>query len=361
VAAFFSTLNYASVNEDWRTEAAALRLQGGERVLCVTGSGARPLDLLAAFPLRVLAVDRNPAQSHLLHLKRAALEALPYDAYAAFLGLRPAAARRRREALRALAPRLPADTRLFWEGREGAVGRGILYEGRWERFHRRLARFARLLHSRRVRTLLGFDDLGAQRLYLERHWDDAAWRSLFAVACSAPVVRLLFGDPAYCAQAALPAGRLLHARMGALLERVLARESFMVGLVLSGALPPEDLPPHLTEEGHRTIRARLSGLEVVTAEVTSLLEACPPGRFDRFSLSDVSSFLDRAGFVRLLAAVARAAAPGARVVLRQFLTRHAVPASLEPRLLRDPALEARLAAEDRSFAYDFLVAEVPGG
>jgi S-adenosylmethionine:diacylglycerol 3-amino-3-carboxypropyl transferase len=174
------------------------------------------------------------------------------------------------------------------------------------------------------------------------------------------VVRALFGDPAYCAHAAVPAGRLLHARMGALLERVLARESFMVGLVLTGALPPGDLPPHLTEAGHRAIRARLEGLEVATTEVTSFLESRPPGCFDRFSLSDVASFLDRPAFARLLAAVARAAAPGARVVLRQFLTRHVVPAALESRLVRDPVLEARLGAEDRSFAYDFLVAEVAG-
>jgi S-adenosylmethionine-diacylglycerol 3-amino-3-carboxypropyl transferase len=360
MAGFFRTLNYASVNEDWRTEATALRLEGGERVLCVTGSGARALDLLAAAPVRVLAVDRNPAQSHLLRLKQAAIEALPYDEYAAFLGLRPASGAGRRDTLRRLGSRLPAEARRFWGARPGLVARGVLYEGRWERFHRRLARVTRLLQGRRVRALLAFEDLDAQRAWVERHWDEAGWRRMFAVACSRPVVRTFFGDPAYCAHAALPAGRLLHARMGALLERVLARDSFMAGLVLTGTLPPRDLPPHLTEAGHRTIRARLGGLDVATAEVTSLLESSPPGGFDRFSLSDVASFLDSAGFGRLVAAVARAAAPGARVVLRQFLTRHTVPAALQASLIREPALEARLAVEDRSFAYEFLVAEVAG-
>ena len=360
MAAFFTTLNYASVNEDWRTEAEALRLSGGERVLCVTGSGARPLDLLAGADVRVLAVDRNPAQSHLLRLKQAAIAALPYDTYASFLGLRPASAARRRQVLRSLGPRLPDEARHFWSARERLVTRGVLYQGRWERFHRRLASVARVLHRRRVRALLAFDDLVAQRAYVERHWDDRGWTRTFSLACSGPVVRVLFGDPAYCVPAAAPVGRLLHARMGALLERVLARESFMVGLVLAGALPPGDLPPHLTEAGQRVIRARLDRLEVATAEVTSFLESRPPGCFDRFSLSDVASFLDRPAFARLLAAVARAAAPGARVVLRQFLTRHAIPVALERRLVRDPVLEARLGAADRSFAYDFIVAEVAG-
>ena len=58
---------------------------------------------------------------------------------------------------------------------------------------------------------------------------------------------------------------------------------------------------------------------------------------------------------------ALAATPGARVVLRQFLTRHPVPASLVARLVRDSALEARLRAEDRSFGYDFVIAGVADG
>jgi S-adenosylmethionine-diacylglycerol 3-amino-3-carboxypropyl transferase len=360
VDAFLSTLNYTSVNEDWRTEAEALRLADGLRVLCVTGSGARPLDLLAVAAARVVAVDRNPAQTHLLHLKKAAIELLPYEDYAGFLGLRRLPSGRRAELLRCLGARLPGETRRFWDAHRGAIGRGVLYEGRWERFHRRLARVLRLVLRRRVRALLSFDDPAEQKRWVERHWDDGAWRTAFAVACSAPVVRVL-GDPAYRFGDPRAAARSLHARMGALLRRVSARRSFMVALLLAGELPDEDLPWHLTPEGVRAIRPRLDGLEIVTAEVVGLLEGAPERSYDRFSLSDVSSFLDDAGFTRLLAAATRAAAPGARVVLRQFVSRRGVPPSLEARLRRDAALESRLAAEDRSFAYDFLVAEVTLG
>jgi hypothetical protein len=56
--------------------------------------------------------------------------------------------------------------------------------------------------------------------------------------------------------------------------------------------------------------------------------------------------------------VLAAAAPGARIVLRQFLTRYRVPSGVAARLVRDPGLETRLANEDRTFAYEFLIAEV---
>jgi S-adenosylmethionine:diacylglycerol 3-amino-3-carboxypropyl transferase len=199
--------------------------------------------------------------------------------------------------------------------------------------------------------------LTAQRAYVSARWDDAAWRAAFALACSRPVVRALFGDPAYRGDASVPAGRHVHARMGLLLRRVLARHSFMIGLALTGRLPAEDLPPHLTASGHRVLRDRLGRLESVTADVGAVVASAQRGRFDRFSLSDVGSFLSEAQLAALLAVVADASVPGARVVLRQFLVRHAWPASLEPRLVREPELEARLARDDRSFAYDFVVAE----
>ena len=84
---FFRSLNYASVNEDWRTEATALRPAAGDTALCVTGSGDRPLDLLAVAPMKVLAIDRNAAQTHLLRLKVAALSVFPFGDYAAFLNV----------------------------------------------------------------------------------------------------------------------------------------------------------------------------------------------------------------------------------------------------------------------------------
>jgi hypothetical protein len=63
-------------------------------------------------------------------------------------------------------------------------------------------------------------------------------------------------------------------------------------------------------------------------------------------------------FAGLIDLVVAAAAPKARIVLRQFLTRYEVPSERAARLVRDPGLEARLADEDRTFAYEFLVAEV---
>jgi S-adenosylmethionine:diacylglycerol 3-amino-3-carboxypropyl transferase len=84
---FWGTLNYSSVNEDWRTEATALRLRDGDRVLAITGGGGRVLDLLAVADVAVVGIDLDGPQNHLLWLKLEAMRRLAWPEYAAFLGL----------------------------------------------------------------------------------------------------------------------------------------------------------------------------------------------------------------------------------------------------------------------------------
>jgi len=356
---FDDTLNYSSVNEDWRTEAQALQLGTADRCLCITGSGDRPLDLLADTAAEVVAIDRVPAQNELLRLKIAALRDLPFHLYTAFLGLEYAPPPWRLEVLRTLD--LQPSTRRFWEARPAAVRGGVLYAGRFERHFRRVARLARLIRPGFAARLLCFDDLEAQRRFVASRWNCCLWRWAFRVVCHPLPARLLYGDPAFYAHVQVDPGTAIHAAMGEGLQRCLARESFMAGLVLAGALPRGDLPPYLEEKGAARIRARLDHLRIVDGDLLDHLGCGDTPPYTRLSLSDVPSYLDRDGFRRLLLSVLRRAPTGARLVIRQFLTRYEVPGDLSHHFRRDLALETRLAREDRAFAYRFLVAEVSDG
>jgi S-adenosylmethionine:diacylglycerol 3-amino-3-carboxypropyl transferase len=354
---FARTLNYSSVNEDWRTESAALQVAKEDRVLCVTGGGDRPLDLLFIAPANVVAIDFVPAQNHLLRLKMAALAGLGYDDYAAFLGLTTASphwrARIFEERLR-----LPAPTEAFWRRHMSALRRGVLYQGRWERHYRRVAAFARLIRGRDLDTLFAFGDLADQRRFLDAHWDTAAWRLAWRVVCSPLTARLVLGDPAFYAHIQVDPADYLYQRMSSALHRFLARDSFMVALALRGHLLPTDLPPYLTPEGHAVLQERLDQIEIVDADLVDYLQASDTPRFNRFSLSDVPSYLGPQEFEAMVNGVIRCAEPGARVVIRQFMTRYDLPPAVADRLIREPELERRCATEDRAFAYEFIIGTV---
>lgn len=354
------TIYYASVNEDWRTEGEALRLRPEDSVLCVTGSGDRPLDLLALGPRRIVAIDRNPAQNHLLALKVAAMRRHDHGDFAAFMGLEAAPPTWRRQVFASLSGDLDPQAWAFWTARMRMIERGVIYQGRWERFYRRAAGVAARLRPRALLRLFEFGDLEAQRRFLRETWDCPSWRLLFQAVCSRVVSRFLLRDPAYYAHRAFAAGPWLYQRMARLLERCVARESFMVSLVLRGRLSPFDLPPYLDPVHYENIRSRLDRLSAVTADALEFT-AERAAAFSRFSLSDIPSYLCRPAFEGLLESLARGAAPGARVVIRQFLTRYRVPDRLVDELPRDTGLERRLALEDRAFAYEFLIAQVPRG
>ncbi|MCJ1379851.1 hypothetical protein MMC17_002954 [Xylographa soralifera] len=70
---------YAFTWEDSRTDRHLLKIGPADVILCITSAGDNLLDYLyAANPRRIHAVDMNPNQNHLLELKIAAYQALPY-------------------------------------------------------------------------------------------------------------------------------------------------------------------------------------------------------------------------------------------------------------------------------------------
>ncbi len=86
---FLETLNYSSSNEDSNSELKALCIDKNDSILSITGSGARALDLLIKNPAKIVSIDFNPCQNHLLELKIAAIQHLEYQEFLEFLGARP--------------------------------------------------------------------------------------------------------------------------------------------------------------------------------------------------------------------------------------------------------------------------------
>jgi S-adenosylmethionine-diacylglycerol 3-amino-3-carboxypropyl transferase len=370
--AFHSTINYSSCNEDWRTEWQALRFGSSDRALVVTGSGDRPLHALLQKPAAVVAIDRNPCQNHLLALKAAALRELDYGRYVDFLGLEtgeepakdghgPKGARELRRTLFArLQAGLEPETARFFAERQALVDAGVLYQGRFERYYGRVARLGHLLRGRAIGRLFAFADLEEQRAFVRESWDRRWWRLTYDALCSPVWSRLFLRDPAFYPRVrrGLAIGQYLYEGMLATLDRHLARENFMLSLVLRGRLSQSDLPPYLTPEGHAALAPLLGRLSLHTGDLLDFLEGAAPGSFTRFSLSDVPSYLDATSFERLMHGIVRAAAPGARFCVRLFLSTHEVPPSVAPLIEREPELEALLAREDRAFAYRFIVGSV---
>jgi hypothetical protein len=180
----------------------------------------------------------------------------------------------------------------------------------------------------RVRAFLDLDNPAEQVAFWRRYLDTRRFQAVFDGLLSAAVLRAVYAPPLL---------KLLLPRMGMVMrgrmERCFARHSnrsnpYARGLLL-GELPGGASPPEA-----RAIR-------LVHANADAYLEREPARSFDGFTLSNILDGADAAYERRLVAAVKRAAAPGAVVVLRSFA--------------EDPGgRRTNYAAEDRSMLWGIV-------
>ena len=271
-------LLFGRMHEDWRVEAEAFR--PGGRIFCIASSGCTAL-ALAARGFRVTAADINPVQ---VEYARARLAGAP-------------------------------------------VRQGVA-----ERWMARLSRALPLLgmRERDLRAFLQLSDPAEQvRVWRERL---ATRRFRAALRCALHPAALRLTHGARFVDSLPPRfDRIVRGRF----ERAWAthpnRDNPYAWRLLLGEEPPSAEPP----------APPLEEIELVCADAAEYLESCPPATFDGFSLSNMLDAVPPAYRERLLAAIRRAAAPGAVLVLRSFW---------EPADPTDPTT-AEWAARDRSLLW----------
>lgn len=357
MSGFSSSLNFTSANEDGATELAALNIQPGDHVLCLTASGARPLDLLLANPARITAIDINPAQNELLRLKIAAWQALDDRELLEWLGIAPA--RHRMDLHRHVEAFLPPESRAFWKPRRQALAAGIWHSGRWERVLRIGALGTRMIRGRHIEALFNAPALEDQARIWQHHFDDAVWHSAVRLLSRRWFWTRIIGEPG---GAFLPDPASSEARLTGLFRRAASRfffrDSDFATLIFRGRHTAcGALPLHLRPENIPVIRARLDRIRIAGAGLASL-GTSGLGPFDAFSLSDFGSYCSGAAYDACWRGILAAARPGARVCERVFMNPAQPGPALAPHIRMDQALSDALTATDRAIIYDIRAGTV---
>ncbi len=350
--------------EDERTEAAALSIGPGDDVLCIASAGEMPLSLVALGAGTVTAVDIDAAQLHLTALKLAAARALERDDLLRFLGYLPASAASRREALGAVASFLDAERRSFWLSRAQLVGRGVIWQGRYERYVRLLVTLASpALGRHRIEGLFETRSLEEQARYFDREIGRPVVHAIFRVAFHPRVFGRSGMDPRSLRYRAReePLGEQYFRQFRAFCTRHPTRENHHLQLTLLGRLLDGSATPAcFSKAGVAALRARFGALRLVQADVRAQLESEPAGTYRKVHLSNLADWLSATefdGLLRVLAA--RVARPG-RVVWRYLHVVRGIPPELQSALHIDEVLGRRLAEEDRFPFYGIVPISVDG-
>jgi S-adenosylmethionine-diacylglycerol 3-amino-3-carboxypropyl transferase len=364
-------LFFAQVREDPRLEIEALRPSAGETIVIVGSGGCTALSLLASGAGRVVAVDLNRTQNHLIELKAAAIATLPIEWAWRFLGVVSAPASERRARYTTVRTRLSPAAAEYWDSRQKEIGIGALNAGVSERFIALVVRAMRLFVHRdeRIRRLLACTSLDEQRALYETEWNSWRWKALFQVLMNRVAFRKAY-DPAFFKQVENPSfAAHFHGLAEHALTRIPVADNYFLHHMLTGVFPVEQangVPVYLSRElrgadhrpraegdemsGAARAAAAIRGerLTLVDGAMTDYLRTLPAQSVHGIGLSNICEWLVPSQIDELFAEVARVCAPGARVCFRNFVGWTEVPARWRHTIVEDRALGERLMSHDRS-------------
>jgi len=346
---FFEQIIYSAANEDPNSERRALSLTNKDKVLCISGSGARPLDLLIDSPHEIVSIDFNARQNYLLELKMAAIATFDHHDCLEFLGIYEG--NQREKQLKALEHQLSDEAKAYWRKENEIVKNGVIYCGIWESYMRKVKRMMKPRHAL-LHKLTASSSLEEQRKLWKkwRTWYWIAgmkpmdWRWVWRTILKEPGIEFI--DPKYSI-----AGHLINSFDRAGNEQLLKHNPYY-NLMVGDGYTDDAMPLHLQEKNFLTIRDNLPRIRVLSASLLDhMLEN--QNTYTAFSLSDFSSYSGPDLYKQVWEAVINSAKDGAKVCERFFMVFYN-PEELFPGIIvRNPELEEKLHQDDHTFLYTF--------
>jgi S-adenosylmethionine-diacylglycerol 3-amino-3-carboxypropyl transferase len=359
MGSFYSRLSYSFGNEDCETEHKALQIRPQDRVLCVTASGDRPLNLLTKELHSLVAVDANPLQNALFDLKRVAISSLSHQDYLTFMGVFPS--KERLKIYSQIEKKLDPMSSALWELVPKKIENGILYQGSVEKLLKIVSTIVRLCRGKKkVDQLFSQKNIKEQQKFVAKSWDTFFWKKAFDIFLHPFSNRNLLRDPGLYEHVDpnIHVGKQIYTRIHTYLNRHLAKESILLSLFFNGKVDPQYFPPYLKKEGIQKIKKQIGKTEFHTNDLVSYVSNAPSNSFDCFSVSDVASYIGPKDFIKLVEGIYRCAKPGARYCIRQFMTNHQIPPHLSAHFKRNHALDKKLQEEDRCCIYTFMTGTI---
>jgi len=356
---FLNTINYSSYNEDGASELKALNISDGDNVLCITGSGARTLDLLIASPKMIVSIDFNPHQNALLEIKMAAIKELSYDEFLAFIGIRPSS--QRKIIYSKIKSSLSSGALSFWDNNQSIIENGIIYCGRWEKYFQLLARTIQIIRPKLVKKLFACDNQIIQKELWQKKWNNRVWRIFLNIISQRYVWKYIFGDPGFYRFVPddFSIFRYLCQRFDTGVEKIHFKQSAFLTILFFGKFI-EDwiLPLHLQSQYYKIIKSNLSRIIIITHPLLDYLQKHTAYEFNKYSLSDYSSYSSSTDYKNVWEGIISRASNNARFCERQFLVKRNIPPELSSFIIRDQTLESEIENSDSSIFYSFQIGKI---
>jgi len=347
---------YSQCWEDPRPSLKALEIKPKDDVLSIASGGDNSFALLLGRPHSLTVVDRNPAQLFLVELKIRAIEHLGYDELLEFVGIRTSLDRKRTYSI--LRPFLTEAACGFWDKRAALIRDGLIHIGKYERFFRAMRRYVLpLIHGpETMRAFLSCSTIEEQKKFYEEIWANRRWRTLFRHVFGKHLFGKLARERSMYRHVTIPdTGDFLYRRTSRSLAEWPIRENPYFVFSLAGNYQwPEGYPLWLRKENYSAIKERVGCLRLKHGSLENVIDACEPGAFSKFNLSNIFEYMSEEVYENALQQLLRVSSPGGRLAFWTLFVPRPIPESLNGRFIPiSPDDDSSRPSPSRSLYEDF--------
>ncbi|NES93784.1 MAG: DUF3419 family protein [Desertifilum sp. SIO1I2] len=316
------------------------------RVLLIASGGCTALSLLVHPAIASIeAVDLNPAQLHLVELRRQALLHLDLNAQLQFIGADLAGDESERLRLyQQLRSHLPTPTQAFWDNRQSQIAFGVNRVGRFEQlFHELSEQF----------NQLGLDPIENPEIAVNH----PQWSAIFEKVFERQKLTRTFGEAAVNYSMDRSFGEHFADVFALALQRFSPQDNYFLTQVWRDSYSDNSKPLYLQAEAQEIIRQqgchRLHLHQGLFVE--QMLKLAQLGKFDLIQFSNISDWMPLPDLHKMLANAFQCLNPGGALLGRRLNGDRHLATVMAEHLEVDDSLSTQLLKLDRSFFYREVV------
>ncbi len=350
----FGIIRYANCWEDADVLLQGLSPRPGSKILSIASAGDNSFSLLTTRPELVVAVDISRPQLFLTELKKVCIAGLDREETLAFLGFIDS--NKREAVFNSLKQTLSSDARWYWEKNLILLKKGIVHQGKFEKYFQLFSRkILPLIHSRRTtEKLLGPKSQSEQESFYEKQWNTWRWRLLFKLFFSQYVMGKLGRDPAFMNHVEGSVSQHILARAARHLSAALAQDNYILRYALTGDFGPL-LPHYLQPENYRIIQKNITQLtlfEGFAQDATTNF-----GRFGCMNLSNIFEYMDETMFRETAESLVQNLEENGKMAYWNLMVPRRVGDIFPERVDYCQALSEGLTRKDKGFFYEQFIVD----
>ena len=344
--------------EDPICDHRALKIKSNDVVMAITSGGCNVLGFLQFNPKEIHSIDINAAQSFLLELKICAMKYLSFEEFLCFSGLKEH--QNRFLLFEKFHTYLSPDALHFWKKNQKVLQKGILMNGKYDRFVKFAGKFLKMLQGKdRIDGLFEDKSLESQKKYYDNIWNTRRYRAIYKLLFNKHILarKGLSVDYFHFDDGSSSYAESFYNRAKNAFRDMPIKNNYFLSLYVRGKYANlEEVPEYLMETPFNNIKPRLERVSIHTLEAQNWIDKMPDESIDCFALSNICELMSESETERLFKSVYRTARPGARLIFRNLMIPREVPESLRDLIVKDESLTRNLQTTDRSFVYGKVAA-----